>query len=102
MQRLLRSRQPCAQRWERIGLQGRSDQADHALGDLRPELTALLVLLAGRAEDLRGSSARRIRWDGWRLHYQPFAEYTFTAHGLKSEIITDLTPDRLACELDTS
>ncbi|MFE2727566.1 C39 family peptidase [Kitasatospora sp. NPDC059327] len=34
------------------------------------------------------------------LYYQPFAEYALTAHGLKSEIITDLTPDRLACELD--
>ncbi|MEE1829265.1 C39 family peptidase [Streptomyces sp. BE20] len=34
------------------------------------------------------------------LYYRPFTEYALAAHGLQSEIITDLTPDRLVTELD--
>ncbi|MCG6499366.1 C39 family peptidase [Kitasatospora sp. A2-31] len=34
------------------------------------------------------------------LYYQPFTEYALARHGLKTEIITDLAPDRLLAELD--
>ncbi|MFB8205521.1 C39 family peptidase [Kitasatospora purpeofusca] len=34
------------------------------------------------------------------LYYKPFTEYALAAHALKSEIITDLTPDRLLAELN--